>query len=167
MYYESEGRDGDDNDDNNDNDDDNDGSLLVEQCLLFRKMERKEQKEREACSHPVYRAPHTYMYLNSLFRFLLSLSLSFPLSPSPSPPPFSTQVQLEARLLAAQKEQVSISSFLNVSPALQNKHMQTTLATVEAVSVVRLQDFPTEHQPSILALGARYYIPTYRCYVCT
>lgn len=82
MYYESEGRDGDDNDDNNDNDD-NDGSLLVEQRLLFRKMERKEQKEREACSHPVYRAPHTYMYLNSLFRFLLSLSfssLSFSLS---------------------------------------------------------------------------------------
>lgn len=96
-----------------------------------------------------------------------SPSLSFPLSPSPSPPPFSTQVQSEARLLAAQKEQVSISSFLNVSPALQNKHMQTTLATVEVVSVVRLQDFPTEHQPSILALGARYYIPTYRCYVCT
>lgn len=165
MYYESEGRDGDDNDDNNDNDD-NDGSLLVEQRLLFRKMERKQQKEREACSHPVYRAPHTYMYLNSLFRFLLSLPPS-PLSPSPSPSPFSTQVQSEARLLAAQKEQVSISSFLNVSPALQNKHMQTTLATVEVVSVVRLQDFPTEHQPSILALGARYYIPTYRCYVCT
>lgn len=76
MYYESEGRDGDDNDDNNDNDDDNDGSLLVEQCLLFRKMERK---EREACSHPVYRAPHTYMYLNSLLRFLLSLSFSLSL----------------------------------------------------------------------------------------
>lgn len=144
MYYESEGRDGDDNDDNNDNDD-NDGSLLVEQYLLFRKMERK---EREACSHPVYRAPHTYMYLNSLSRFLLSLSVLLPLSPSPlspspspSPSPFSTQVQSEARLLAAQKEQVSISSFLNVSPALQNKHMQTTLATVEVVSVVRLQDF--------------------------
>lgn len=79
MYYESEGRDGDDNDDNNDNDDDNDGSLLVEQYLLFRKMERK---EREACSHPVYRAPHTYMYLNSLSRFLLSLSVLLPLSPS-------------------------------------------------------------------------------------
>lgn len=96
-----------------------------------------------------------------------SLSLPFPLSPSPSPSPFSTQVQSEARLLAAQKEQVSISSSLNVSPALQNKHMQTTLATVEVVSVVRLEDFPTEHLPSILALGARYYIPTYRCYVCT
>lgn len=80
MYYESEGRDGDDNDDNNDNDDDNDGSLLVEQCLLFRKMERKERNEREACSHPVYRAPHTYMYLNSLSRFLLSLSVLLPLS---------------------------------------------------------------------------------------
>lgn len=101
------------------------------------------------------------------FSLQVPLSLSFPLSPSPSPPPFSTQLQLEARLLAAQKEQVSISSFPNVSPALQYKHMQTTLATVEVVSVVRLEDFPTEHLPSILALGARYHIPTYRCYVCT
>lgn len=86
MYYESEGRDGDDNDDNNDNDDDNDGSLLVEQCLLFRKMERKERNEREACSHPVYRAPHTYLHVPEFSLQVPSLSLSFLLSLLPSLP---------------------------------------------------------------------------------
>lgn len=90
-----------------------------------------------------------------------SLSLLLPL-------PFQHRYNRKLDYLQHKKNKyLSISSFLNVSPALQNKHMQTTLATVEVVSVVRLEDFPTEHQPSILALGARYYIPTYRCYVCT
>lgn len=112
---------------------------------LSEEEEEEEEEEGGLLTPDIQGTSHIHVPEFSLQVPSLSLSpspsLSFPLSPSPSPPPFSTQVQSEARLLAAQREQVSISSFLNVSPALQNKHMQTTLATVEVVSVVRLQDF--------------------------